>query len=289
MSIPLEKYGGSGLKVTWLSSQLWCEQQLDFRLKFGEKKTIEKRIGKDRHQELYEEITTLVPVLPRTIEDMVATRFHNIQVGISNLLTEGLTRELPTFGKINSIFVKGIIDELKIQNGLVKVIDHKTRRSNRMPGIAQKITTEFQLMLYYDFLNSCRLGKVNHLDLMNHYKFDSTAHISNEFKDDLDIKGQSIESNVEKLAKNTFDSFRKIPELSPELTIMYEHQETKNRIGEHIFVFDNEWFSRNVEFVMEYWLGEMKPRKVNPRNSWKCNYCEYKMKCFIDSDQRTLI
>jgi hypothetical protein len=41
---------------------------------------------------------------------------HNIQVGLARLTIEGMTRELPIFGKINSLFVTGTIDELNLED-----------------------------------------------------------------------------------------------------------------------------------------------------------------------------
>lgn len=288
LSTPIKKYGEHGLAVHWLTRQLWCEKQLDFTLKFGERKKEEEKAGTRIHKELHEQIAKLIPIKPRTIEDNIAIRLHNIQVGISRLIAEELTQELPTFGKIDSMFIVGVVDELRITDGSTTILDHKTRRSPTMPRKEQIFPSEFQLMLYYKLLEDCRTGKFDHKDLMDFYGFDSSSTISEEFEKEVASKEQTLESNIEKLSKETFHLFHKISKPSKQLTVSYEYQKIRKPLGKHAFVFNYRKFSDHIKFVKGYWLGERKPKRVKRQNSWKCNYCQFRRRCPLDKNQTTL-
>ena len=150
----MQKYRPKGISVTDLSSQLWCEKQLWFSLERGRLIRKEMERGAERHKDLHEEIAVLTKVEPKTDEDRVALMLHNTLVGITRLLRQKMTRELLICGYINSLFVIGSIDELKIQNNNLCILDTKTRLSNKMPSIEQKRTSEFQLMLYKSLIDS---------------------------------------------------------------------------------------------------------------------------------------
>jgi len=71
-------------------------------------------------------------------------------------------------------------------------------------------------------------------------------------------------------------AFEKIPELSKELEIIYEAQETGKIIGTHRFAFNNEKWTRDLEFALDYWLGKRAAIPVGEKNRWKCNFCSFK-------------
>ena len=125
--------------------------------------------GEQRHQDLHEEIAILVDVEPKTLEDAVLLKLHNCYVGLHALSKEGMTREIPVWGTIHSLDVVGVIDELILEKGILKIVDTKTRRSNRMPTEAQKRTTRFQLMLYKYLFDELTKGTFTSSDLLKFY------------------------------------------------------------------------------------------------------------------------
>ena len=163
----IQEYRPNGIAVTDLSSQLWCEKQLEFALEKGRKETAEMKAGKERHRELHEEIAILVKVEPKTLVDSVALRLHNAQVGLNRLLLTGMTREIPLFGKINSLFIMGVTDEIILKNNSLHILDTKTRKSNSMPSEAQKRTTRFQLMLYNKIIQDLVGAKFTTENILN--------------------------------------------------------------------------------------------------------------------------
>jgi len=278
MNLILE-YRPYGIAVTDLSSQLWCEKQLEFSLERGRVKTEEMKDGKTRHQDLHEEIAVLIKVQPQSLEDHVALRLHNCFVGLTRLVAEGMTREIPVFGKVNSLFVTGSIDEMVLKNNILKIVDTKTRKSNSMPSEAQKRTTRFQLMSYKSLFDSIREGKFISDDLLNCYNFNKKSKITDEFRKQVHDIGDKIEPSISKLSSNVFSIIQEFPGTSNEFEVRYENQLSKTLIGVDKFTFDIEEFKRNCDFVEEFWLGKRSAIPVGEANKWKCEYCEFKLIC----------
>ncbi|MEK6946027.1 MAG: PD-(D/E)XK nuclease family protein [Nanoarchaeota archaeon] len=271
----IQEYRPNGIAVTDLSSQLWCEKQLEFALEKGRKETAEMKAGKERHRELHEEIAILVKVEPKTLVDSVALRLHNAQVGLNRLLLTGMTREIPLFGKINSLFIMGVTDEIILKNNSLHILDTKTRKSNSMPSEAQKRTTRFQLMLYNKIIQDLVGAKFTTENILNFYDFKASDKISDNFKKQINNIGDQIEPNIKKLSDKTFRLFQKLPVPEKIMKIRYEFQERRKLIGSDEFSFDNDIFQRNFNFVEEFWLGKRKAIPVGINNAWKCKYCEF--------------
>ncbi|KAK3206057.1 hypothetical protein Dsin_020103 [Dipteronia sinensis] len=84
------------LSVTDMRGTEWCEKQMEFKLRFGRQKASKAmKVGHARHVELEEEVSTTVKVLVKSFEDRWAIKFINFINGANQLLSEGLTRELP--------------------------------------------------------------------------------------------------------------------------------------------------------------------------------------------------
>lgn len=276
------KYKPYGISVTDLSTQLWCEKQLEFSLERGRVKTQEMQKGGDRHQDLHKEIAILVKVEPKSIEDFVALKLHNCLVGLTRLLREGITREIPVFGKVNSLFVVGSVDEFVLEKNKLKIVDTKTRKSNNMPSETQKRTTKFQLMLYKHLFDSIKEERFSINDLLKYYNFNEGSYITKEFQKQINDIGDKIEPNLLKLMTMVFSLIKRFPKIDDIFEVRYEHQGSKMLIGVDRFGFDSFEFKRNCDFVEEFWLGKRKAMLVEESNSWKCNICEFNQECKSD-------
>jgi len=275
----IQEYRPYGIRITDLSSQLWCEKQLEFSLEKGKKETEVMSKGKERHTELHEEIATLVEVEPKTIADHVALKLYNIKVGLTRLTIEGMTRELPIFGKINSLFVVGTIDELNLVDNQLFITDTKTRQRDTMPSEAQKRTTRFQLMLYNKLIQDCVCGKFCTTELLNFYGFKQSDEISNDLRKQFMTLRIKLKQNIKKLADESFGLFQLLPIPEKTLNIRYEFQQNRKSIGIDKFSFEQSVFQRNCNFVEEYWLGKRKAVPVGINNMWKCKFCEFNDIC----------
>jgi exonuclease V len=279
---PPLNYRQYGLKVTDLSSQLWCEKQLEFSLLKGRKKTAEMQQGEQRHQDLHEEIAVLVDVEPKTLEDTVLLKLHNSYVGLHALSKEGMTREIPVWGTIHSLDVVGVIDELILEKGTLKIVDTKTRRSNRMPTEAQKRTTRFQLMLYKYLFDALTKGAFTSSDLLKFYHLNKKSSITEDLQNQLQSLGEQIEPNISTFAKTVFTLFQQFHEIHNIFEVRYEHQASKNTIGIERFEFNAHELNSNCAFAKDFWVGKREARVVNDQNRWKCRYCEFTKICPIN-------
>jgi len=275
----IQRFRPKGIAVTDLSAQLWCEKQLEFTLDKGRKETKEMKIGKDRHRKLHEEVAVLVKVEPKTFVDVIALKLHNSKVGLNRLITSGMTREIPLFGRINSLFVTGITDELYLKGSYFLILDTKTRQRDSMPTEAQKRTTRFQLMLYNRLIQDLISKKFTAEDLLNFYEFKPSDSISNGLKEQIKDMNEEIEPNIKQLCDETFRLFQRLPYPEKLMQIRYEYQQNKKLIGKDEFIFDDSTFNKDCNFVEEFWLGKRNAIPVGINNSWKCNFCEFNDAC----------
>ena len=275
----IKEYRPYGVAVTDLSAQLWCEKQFEFGLEMGRVETKAMTKGKERHTDLHEEVAVLVEVEPKTPVDLLALKLYNCQIGSKGLISEGITREVPVFGKFNSLFINGIIDELILNDEGLSILDTKTRQRNSMPSEAQKRTTRFQLMLYNKLMADLVAGKFSTDQLLSFYGFDDSDEISEDFKEQFNDVGDEIQSNLKELAQSTFGLFQELPHPEKKMQIRYEYQKNRKLIKVDEFSYSENVFQRNFNFVEEFWLGKRKAKPVGAKNGWKCNYCEFSDIC----------
>ncbi len=282
MTSPLEKYRKHALlHVTDLSSQLWCEKQVELSLIYEREATEAIKIGRKIHDQLHREVVEVVQVQSYTNNDRMAIVLHRMLMGAFRLIKKRITREMPVFGKVDKLFIMGEIDELQIKNKNLFLIDNKTRIKNRRPTLAQIKKDEFQLMLYYSLLNDSINKKFKHNNFLKYFQIRKSEKISDEFKQELKDKKLNIEVNLHKLAKDSYLSVQKLPKLSDILTLIYTHQETGALIYTHEFKYNYQRYKENVNFVVPFWLGERKAIPVNENNRWKCRICDLSDKCDV--------
>ncbi|KXB06902.1 hypothetical protein AKJ52_01360 [candidate division MSBL1 archaeon SCGC-AAA382C18] len=205
---------------------------------------------------------------------------YNALNRLRTLFDEGKIREVPVFGRLNSFFIQGSIDEVCLNEGKTFVLENKTRRSSSMPSQAQLRCNKFQVQVYWKILSDLRDGKIGYKDLEEFYGFDSD-NLTQDFLEELDSKteGEFEPVSLEKLGELVFEGFSKIPPLSKSLKLRYFSQETGKIIGEKEFKFDREEFGEKLDFVSEYWSGEREAVPVGEKNEWKCNYCDFTSAC----------
>ncbi|KAG0477055.1 hypothetical protein HPP92_013896 [Vanilla planifolia] len=104
-----------GLTVTDITATEWCEKQMEYALLRGKPKRTEAMIaGSNRHVQLEDEVVERIEIQTKSIEDLWAVKFLNFIVGVNQLLFEGVTRELPVVGLVEGVWLKGVIDEVRM-------------------------------------------------------------------------------------------------------------------------------------------------------------------------------
>lgn len=278
----LQKHRPHGVYVTDLSSQLWCEKQLAYSIELGRIRTKEMKKGQQRHQELHEEVVDLVRVKPTSFEDRVSLKLHNMLTAIKSLIEDGMARELPVYGFVNTLFTTGVIDELRLEDNRLILEDTKTRRKDTMPTQAQQKTTRFQIMIYKHLIDQAIKGEFTPQQLIQTLKFNEDTEITNDFKTQLTKLGLLEESNIKRLADKVFNEFKKLPITHNQFEIRYEEQHTKKLIGTIKFEHNPNEFKENSDFVEGFWNEKRSAIPVGKGGKWKCSFCQYKKQCFTN-------
>ena len=311
----LQRHRPRGLKVTDLAAQEWCERELAFTLSRGRHETAEMAAGTARHAELEAEVIERVDVDAESLEDRWALRALDLHVGLAQLRETGMTRELPVFGWLlprgdQASFTSGVVDELWLSDGVVRVVDHKTRASPTLPTEAQARTTMMQLMAYkvlFDAIVTRGVdpdGRVSRrVGLRPDAALSDTvaAHAFESLGDGLLSVGAVTTSAV-------FDAVSReatrTPTSSNTLYVEYEWQRDGSALGETRVEFDRRWFESRVERHVSFWDGsrdgwrpggtarvEDHPedsndaatrghvRGVSDDEAWKCERCRFSSDC----------
>jgi len=274
----LRRFARNGLSVSTIADQFWCEKRVELSFSYPLPMTVEMTIGKARHDELHREIAELIPVQAASIADAVGVRFHNMLTGLTHLVHKRQAREVPVIGMSPYLPVPifGQIDELLVRERQTKIIDHKTRKSNKMPSVAQTRVSEFQLMTYYMLLKQFRSRTTDLDEVLRFYGLKENSMFSDELLKQLGPHGGPVQTNIVRLAEMAVRSATAIPEPSTELEIVYETQDTQRLIGSHRFEFSKDDWKEDLDFAAQYWLGKRPAKPVGEKNRWKCDYCPFK-------------
>jgi exonuclease V len=163
-----------------------------------------------------------------------------------------------------------------VEGKRTRIIDHKTRRSNKMPSPSQTRVAEFQLMTYYRLLKQVRSETLDLKNVLNFYDLNESSLITQEFLAQLEPSHRPKERNLLRLGGMAVRFAKRLPELSEDLEVIYENKETNRIIGSHRFQFSEETWKQDLEFASQYWLGNRPAKPVSERNRWKCDYCGFK-------------
>ncbi|KAK8736297.1 hypothetical protein OTU49_004923 [Cherax quadricarinatus] len=149
---PIYSLRGGYLWVSDFSKQMWCEQQLEYSLSvpvdvtIPEPKWVTK--GSELHLARELEVQDYVKVTVTSSEDIFAVKVINLLIALKSILTmsAAVHREVPIFGVVNGVFILGKIDEIRLdrESFSLDIVDFKTRKTQKAPGRAQKITQSTQ-------------------------------------------------------------------------------------------------------------------------------------------------
>lgn len=277
---PMQRFRRYGLRVTDLSDQLWCEQRLAWSLARGKEETPEMKQGKARHQELHEEITEVVRVRPDSRADLWMLHFFNAWSALVQLERDGICREIPVFGQVGPFWILGIIDQMvRADEGHLVLSDTKTRKRASMPTMAQKRTTQMQMMVYHHLWTQLAQG-VDASAIFTSIGLPLNVEASPAFLEQLQSHHIPTPQPLAML-KLALEAFAHAPALSPEMQISYEWQQDQSLIGVDAFSFNATWFQRKVAEARPFWEGERQPLGVLPNEGWKCRFCDFASECSV--------
>lgn len=281
---PLQSYRGQYLKVTDLTAQAWCEQQLVYSFSVPKEllQTPAMERGTDIHLAKELEVHDIETVSVNTKEDSWAIKFLNILTSLTQLLSGAkLIREMPICGEPfeGGVLFVGIIDEIRwTDHEELELVEFKTRvRSKTLPSAAQRTTHKLQVSLYKHMFDAAVKGSLNKELLVKHLGLDMNRTLSDSVL--LHTRNAGIKTDrLLELVDKTLEQFQFMQKISC-LTTEYTSQSDSTPFASETYEFDEEWLQMQVEKSLQFWQGKRNPVGVDIEDAWKCHSCLFEEKC----------
>ncbi|KAK1441688.1 exonuclease V like protein [Babesia gibsoni] len=274
---PVIKYRKNwSLSVTDLSSQLWCEKQIELTLITGRKRvTKEMELGIERHEQLELEDHEVVEVQVETSEDYLGIKLLNSINLIDQLLETGKCREIWVFGNFNGYVIRGIIDQLEIlpPDGIygkrVFISDTKTRRAKRKPSLSQMQGASLQVQAYCMILDKLRNGNESFDGIYKAFECNKEAPFTSP-----ELLPEGCLASLE---QKFLSAFRRLPQIATTMQLSYEHageifDTTNIQLQEDSTLY-------TINYLFNFWDGLREAEAVSKQEVWKCKMCEFKHEC----------
>ncbi|XP_071553075.1 exonuclease V-like isoform X1 [Panulirus ornatus] len=293
-SPPIHSLRGGYLWVSDLCSQMWCEQQLEYRLSLPPDDNIPEpeqvTKGSSLHLARELEVQDYVNVTVTSSEDIFAVKVLNLLIVLKSILTQSsdVHREVPIFGVVDGVFIIGKIDEIRVDRETfhLDIVDLKTRRTKKPPGRAQKATHNTQVMLYKHLFDDLIRGLIPRHSLMTTLKLDLeqtlgesvTSHISSGLTSILDGNEKNRSWTLSHLLDHLKNAAESLPFIN-QLFIDYVWQEDEQTFLIEEVKYDDIWLRSQMTKCMRYWRGERECQGVDIEDAWKCHSCDYQESC----------
>jgi exonuclease V len=264
----------SSISISDISSQYWCERQMEYNYRYGRRITEEIKGGRLIHEELEEETNVPVILQPKSYADAMYKNLYESCVALDSLKKNGKTREVRLYGFLSSYKLVGKVDELQFEDGTTMISEDKTRASAKIPSESQMLTHKIQVLLYRRLLGDIVAGRYTSENFRKAYGT-STLRITEEFRHQLGALGIGTAlQSVDAVADSYFKGMLSL-RVSDTLQLRYIDQFTGNEIKLYKFQYSNEEAQQIVQYALKYWDGERKSLPVPEQESWKCNYCVF--------------
>ncbi len=272
----LEKLHKKSISAKDIATQFWCEKQMELSYIHGFKSNKAMDKGSAIHQQMQVAVYKELTVEARTWPDkMYKTAYENI-LTISTLLDKGIARELKIYGAVNGYLVVGQIDELRMKDGKVIIVENKTTgdRSGRMSP--QYTKPHFvQILLYRKLLEELRQRRYTFQNLDASYRL-AQSTLSQDFVAGLKSLGIKDELlSLKAIYTKMFDAMSGLPGLSNSLLLHYVNSNTKETVADITVDYDMDTINRDLIYALKYWNGEREARPVPEEEKWKCKACRF--------------
>ncbi len=272
----LEKLHKKSISAKDIATQFWCEKQMELSYLHGFKTNKAMDKGSAIHQQMqvlvYKELTVEAATWP---DKMYKTAYENI-LTMNTLVEKGIARELKIYGAINGFLVVGQIDELRMKDGKVVIVENKTTGSSAGKMSAEYTKPHFvQVLLYRRMLDDLRRQLYTFQNLDFSYKLSQTV-LSPAFVSGLRSIGVKDELlSVKSIYTRMFENMAKLPELSNSLLLHYVNSSTKETVADITVDYDKDEINKDLIYAMKYWNGEREASPVPEAEKWKCRVCRF--------------
>ena len=269
-TVPIDKWRPGYLWVSHLTSQLWCEQQMEYGFSRPQEASRDPEHvvrGSELHLARELESEEYVNVTVQSDEDIFAIKVFNLINHLNDC--KEISREVPIFGWVQNIFLMGKIDEIQRKESSWKISEFKTRKKPYLPGKAQQDTHKLQVMIYQYLLS--QISTLDTKRTCEKLRLDPEK----KFGEDV-IKFTSVETLRDLLC---ILQLQPTVRLSENLLIEYSCQEQDAVFAKIEVAYDEAWMLTKVEKSQQYWLGQRTAEGVDIEEAWKCSMCDFADNC----------
>lgn len=271
----LERLHKTSIRATDVAAQYWCERQMELNYTKGPKITAEIRKGRMMHEAMEQEVNVPILLQPKSYSDSVYKSLYTSYMALKQLPSNGRAREIQVYGSVNGYRIVGKIDELSAKDGMVTIYEDKTKANDNLPSEPQMLSHKVQVLLYRKLVGDIKDKLYTYQNFSRIYGINRLA-MTDEFKRQLDALGIEPElQSIDTVAKEFFNEFSGIKELSNTLCIRYINQFTGKEIKLYKFEYSQDEADQILTFSMKYWNGQRDALPVPFEEKWKCNYCVF--------------
>jgi hypothetical protein len=271
----LKKLGKSSILVTDIANQFWCERQMEYNYLYGKKYTKEMAKGKAIHNELQDEVYIPLTIEPVTYEDyMFKTAYENYR-SLNSLIGKGMCRELRVYDSLNGYRLSGQIDEMRIKENKVEIIERKTTDAKRQLTEVYTRPHRVQVLLYRKMLSDIKNKSYTQENLVKAYGLNGQK-LSEVFKRELHAIGISDELvDTPAMFKKMFEEVYLMPELSNKVEVAYVDRFSGAQISSMQIEYNDYEVNKYITYALQFWNGERESAPVVKEENRKCNFCKF--------------
>ncbi|VVB76849.1 Exonuclease V - a 5' deoxyribonuclease [uncultured archaeon] len=287
----MSRLNKTSIRVTDIANQFWCERQMELNCLHGTKFTKEMAKGRSIHAELKDEVYVPLTVETVTYKDYLYKAAYENVMSLHSLKADGMCREVRVFGSINGYKVSGQIDEMRIKDGKVQVVERKTTQAGRQITGSYSKTHAVQVMVYRKLMEDIRSKRYAYENFAINYGVGPGKDgLSEEFKRGLDAIGiHGITQSTYEMYKKMFSEIYTMPELSNDLEIAYVDRASGKQIGSLDIPYTEEAVNKDLTWAMGFWLGKRESQPVPESEVRKCGFCKFFGKeCTVWGGQKTI-
>jgi exonuclease V len=271
----LKKLGKSSILVTDVANQFWCEKQMELNYLFGKKFTKTMAQGKKLHEELQNEIYVPLTIEPVTYEDYLYKTAYENYGSLKSLKANKICREVRIYGSINGYRLSGQIDEMRVVDGKVMVVERKTTDAGRQLNSTYTRPHLIQVGLYRKMLGDIVLKNYTFENFSFSYGLGKKP-ISDTFKRELVAMGVGPElMDIKEMYRRMFEEIYSIPAVSDRLEVAYMDRASGKQISSLEVEYNESEMSKNMINAMHYWNGDREAAPVVESENWKCKFCKF--------------
>jgi hypothetical protein len=273
----LSRLHKTSIRVTDIANQFWCERQMELNYLYGQKFTKEMAKGRKIHETLQEEVCVPITIEPVTYRDYMYKTAYENAMSLRSLKANGICREVRVYGSVNGFRISGQIDEMKVREGKVQVVERKTTEAGKQLTGSYTKPHIVQIMLYRKMLDDIRSRRYALENFCATYGLGPGKEgVSDAFRRELVAMGLKEENlDIYEMYKKMFSEMYSMPELSDRLEIAYMDRFSGNQIASLDVEYSEGAVNRELGYAMGYWLGRRESAPVPESETRKCGLCKF--------------